>query len=154
MYTKSSIIFFKHPQKNYEILPWVMCSKYIQRINNTGQSYLEQWIKTRNYKQTNKKKAQLLRIIVNTAYLTYTSIKTKQRTFLVTQWFRICLPRQGMQVQALVRDLRSHILWSNKPAHPNYFARGPQLEIMCHNKRSPMTQWRPHVSQLRLNKAK
>ena len=33
----------------------------------------------------------------------------KIRTSLVVQWLRICLPMQGMWVQALVGELRSHM---------------------------------------------
>ena len=31
-------------------------------------------------------------------------------TSLVVQWFRLCLPMQGVRVQSLVRGLRSHML--------------------------------------------
>ena len=31
-------------------------------------------------------------------------------TSLVVQWFRLCLPMQGVRVQTLVRGLRSHML--------------------------------------------
>ena len=34
-------------------------------------------------------------------------------TSLVVQQLRICLPMQGMQVRSLVRELRSHMRWSN-----------------------------------------
>ena len=30
-------------------------------------------------------------------------------TSLVVQWLRFCLPMQGLQVQSLVRELRSHM---------------------------------------------
>ena len=33
-------------------------------------------------------------------------------TSLVVQWLRICLAMQGAQVQSLVGELRSHMLWS------------------------------------------
>ena len=33
-----------------------------------------------------------------------------QRTSLVIQWLKICLPMQGTWVRALVRELRSHII--------------------------------------------
>ena len=42
---------------------------------------------------------QLLRLIV--------------RTSLVVQWLRICLPMQGTQVQSLIQELKSHMLWGN-----------------------------------------
>ena len=29
--------------------------------------------------------------------------------FLVAQWLRLCLPRQGMQLQSLVGELRAHM---------------------------------------------
>ena len=31
----------------------------------------------------------------------------------VVQWLRICLPMQGMWVQSLISELRSHIHWGN-----------------------------------------
>ena len=34
-------------------------------------------------------------------------------TSLVVQWLRNHLPMQGMQVQSLVGELRSHMLWDN-----------------------------------------
>ena len=39
-------------------------------------------------------------------------------TFLVVQ-LRVRLPMQGTQVRSLVRELRSHRLWCNKPTHRN-----------------------------------
>ena len=33
-----------------------------------------------------------------------------QRTSLVIQWLKICLPMQGTWVRSLVRELRSHII--------------------------------------------
>ena len=39
-------------------------------------------------------------------------------------WLRICLPMQGMWVWSLVRELRSHTLWSN-------YTHVPQLERAC-----------------------
>ena len=42
-------------------------------------------------------------------------------TFLVVQWLRIHFPMQGMRVQSLVGELRSHMLQGNK-------AHAPQLE--------------------------
>ena len=49
-------------------------------------------------------------------------------TSLVVQWLRICLPTQGTQVQSLVRELRSHVLWSN-------WAQAPHLLSVPHNER-------------------
>ena len=34
-------------------------------------------------------------------------------TSLVVQWLKIRLPMQGTQVQSLVGELRSHMLWGN-----------------------------------------
>ena len=39
------------------------------------------------------------------------------RTSLVVQWLRLHLPMQGMQVQFLVRELRSHMPQAKKPKH-------------------------------------
>lgn len=36
-------------------------------------------------------------------------VKFPPLTYVVVQWFRICLATQEMQVQALVGELRSHI---------------------------------------------
>ena len=56
-------------------------------------------------------------------------------TSLAVQWLRICLPVQGMWVQSLVGELRSHIHGAGKPVCCNYWACKPQLEkLMCHNK--------------------
>ena len=38
-----------------------------------------------------------------------TKTKMNSGTSLVAQWLRICLPRQGMQVQSGVGELRSHM---------------------------------------------
>ena len=43
----------------------------------------------------------------------YTCKEIQEETSLVAQWLRICLPMQGMQVQYLVGELRSHVLWGN-----------------------------------------
>ena len=49
------------------------------------------------------------------------------QTFLVVQWLRIHLEMQGMWVQALVRELRSHVPQSNR-------ARLPQQKVpLCRN---------------------
>ena len=51
-------------------------------------------------------------------------------TSLVVQWLRICLPMQGMLVQSLVWELRSHMprAGATKPACHNWReARLPQL---------------------------
>jgi len=34
-------------------------------------------------------------------------------TSLVVQWLRMCLAMQGTQVQSLVGELRSYMLWGN-----------------------------------------
>ena len=43
----------------------------------------------------------------------YMCKEIQEETSLVAQWLRICLPMQGMQVQYLVRELRSHVLWGS-----------------------------------------
>ena len=45
---------------------------------------------------------------------------TVNGTSLVVQWLSICLPVQGMQVQSLVGELRSHMPWGMWPACHNY----------------------------------
>ena len=80
-------------------------------------------------------------------------IKNASRTSLVVQWLRICLPMQGTQVRALVREdptcrgaakPMSHHYWvcALEPASHNYWAHVPQLlkpvhlePVLC-NKRS------------------
>ena len=43
------------------------------------------------------------------------------RTSPVVQWLRICLPTEGMWVQSLVWELRSHMPWgATKPTRGNY----------------------------------
>ena len=65
--------------------------------------------------------------------------KLLPRTSLVIQWLRICLAMQGIPVQALVRELRSHIL------HPveQLSLYSTTRESMCHNERSHGMQLRP-----------
>ena len=41
------------------------------------------------------------------------SLKANTGTFLVVQWLGVHLPVQGVQVQALVEELRSHMPWGN-----------------------------------------
>ena len=60
------------------------------------------------------------------------------RTFLVVQWLKICLAIKGMWVWSLVRELRSHVLWSSS-------ARMPQL--LCHSERSHVSQWSPDTAK-------
>ena len=70
------------------------------------------------------------------------------RTSLVVQWLRICLLMQGMQVQSLVQELRSHI-WRvsetqapklQNSVHCNYRALVLQQEKpSCCHQRSPCT---------------
>ena len=88
-------------------------------------------------------------------------------TSLVAQWLRICLPVQGTQVRALVREDPTchratkpvrHNYWACalEPGSHNYWACVPQLlkparlEPMLHNKRSHHTTMKssPHLSQL------
>ena len=71
----------------------------------------------------------------------FTFLKTTLGTSLVVQWLRICLPMQGTQVRALVReDPTCH--GATKPMRHNYWPREPQLlkpahlEPMLCNKRS------------------
>ena len=62
-------------------------------------------------------------------------------------------PSKGMNVQHLVEDLRSHMLWGNKPVHHNSRARTLQLlspwalEPMLHNKRSACVAVKTQCSQ-------
>ena len=45
-------------------------------------------------------------------------INYQRRTPLVVQWLRLQVPVQGVQVQSLVRELRSHRAWGQKnPKH-------------------------------------
>ena len=37
--------------------------------------------------------------------------KEYEGTSLVVEWFRICVPMQGIQVQSVARELRSHTPW-------------------------------------------
>ena len=47
-------------------------------------------------------------------FLLYFSYKEPLKgTCLVVQWLRIHLPMQGMPVRSLIRELRSHMPWSN-----------------------------------------
>ena len=39
-------------------------------------------------------------------------------TSLAIQWLRIYLGMQGMQIQSLAGELRSHMLWSNQALTP------------------------------------
>ena len=52
-------------------------------------------------------------------------------TPLVVQWFRIYLAMQGMQVQILVGELRSHMLQLLSPCAP---------KLMHHNQRAWVLQ--------------
>ena len=51
-------------------------------------------------------------------------------TSLVVQWLRNCFAMQRKQVPSLVRELRSHMLQSNK-------AHEPQLESLCTTVKGP-----------------
>lgn len=50
--------------------------------------------------------------------------------FLIVQWLRTCLGMQGIWVQSLVGELRSHMRWSNQ-------ARAPQPESLCTETKDP-----------------
>ena len=62
--------------------------------------------------------------------------KKRRGTSLMVQWLRIHLPRLGMQVQPLVRDQRSHALWSNTPqsesVHPRKYPAW-HIDLTCHH---------------------
>ena len=47
--------------------------------------------------------------------------KVRLRTSLVVQWLRILLPMQGMWVQSLVRELRSHMCCALSLSHVQLF---------------------------------
>ena len=71
-------------------------------------------------------------------------------TFLVVRWLRFCLAMQGARVWSLVRDLRSHMLWSNVSLHivtTEPVCHSQRGHAMYHNKRSQMMQVRFHVPQ-------
>ena len=40
-------------------------------------------------------------------------LKNISQTSLVVHWLRLCLPKQGLQVLRLVKELRSHTPWGN-----------------------------------------
>ena len=63
------------------------------------------------------------------------------RTSLVVQWLRICLPMQGTWARSWVGELRSHILGGNQ-------AWGTISKPVSHNYRSPCrSPWRVHAPQ-------
>ena len=85
--------------------------------------------------------------------LFFSIIKMHARASLMAQWLRICLPMQGTQVRALVREDPTchratkpvrHNYWACtlEPASHNYWARVPQLlkptrlQPVLRNKRS------------------
>ena len=43
----------------------------------------------------------------------FSLLKITLGTSLVLQWLKICLPMQGMRVESLVRELRSHMPWGS-----------------------------------------
>ena len=49
-----------------------------------------------------------------------------QRTSLVIQWLKICLPMQGTWVRSLVRELRSHIIGKDSDTGKDWGRRGRQ----------------------------
>ena len=57
---------------------------------------------------------------------THTSIFSFKNFYLgpslVVQWLRICLPMQVTRVQSLIRELKSHIPWSNYLASHRFWA--------------------------------
>ena len=57
--------------------------------------------------------------------------KDRHGTSLVVQWLTIHLPVQGIQVRSLVQELRSHMLWSNKPMCRNYWSPGTLEPVLC-----------------------
>ena len=63
-------------------------------------------------------------------------LKSISGTSLVVQWLRIRLPMQGMRVQSLVRELRSH------HAAGQLSSRATTREPMCRNYRAHML-WSP-----------
>ena len=59
-------------------------------------------------------------------------------TSLVVQWLGIHLPVQGMQVQSLVRELRSqHSVGQLSPEHWNQRTHASQLEKPMHHNQNP-----------------
>ena len=76
------------------------------------------------------------------------------RTSLVVQWLRIQLAMQGMRVRFLIRELRSHMTWSNKAHTPQLLSPWATVrEAVCCNGKSHMMQQRSCVHQLRLKAA-
>ena len=65
-------------------------------------------------------------------------IITVVRTFLVVQWLKICLAIKGMWVWSLVRELRSHVLWSSSAWMP---------QLLGHSERSHVSQWSPDTTK-------
>ena len=69
----------------------------------------------------------------------------------MVQGLRIQLAMQETQVQSLIGELRSHILWGCWTRKLQIAA---TAEAVSHNERSYMTQQRSCVLQLRINIAK
>ena len=68
---------------------------------------------------------------------------------LVVQWLRICLPVQGMQVWALIRELGSHVLQGNQ-AWALRLLSLHALESVLHKPQLEKThalQWRPSTAK-------
>ena len=84
--------------------------------------------------------------------------KSMRRASLVVQWLRIRLAMQGIQVQSLVWESKSHMPRSTSSPRCNYWAPmlwSPQATARKHCSKKPFTtQWRPWVQQLRLHTAK
>ena len=75
-------------------------------------------------------------------------------TSLMVQWLRICLAMQRTWVQSLVGELRSHMPQSNSACVLQLLSPcTASRESVCRNERSPMTQGRSHMPQLRPNTA-
>jgi len=83
--------------------------------------------------------------------ITILSKKERIVISLVVQWLGICLAIQRARVQSLVEEVRSHMPWSNSlsPCTTTPEAHTPQLESVCHNGRSLMTQPRPDIAKER-----
>ena len=65
-------------------------------------------------------------------------------TVLVVKWLRIHPEIQEMQVQSLVRELRSHMLRATRCSYQGCM---PQLESLCTQGKSHMPQLRPDTAK-------
>ena len=80
----------------------------LERSPGGGHGNLLQYSCLENPKDRGAWLAKVHRVVKNQARLS-----THARLHLVVQWLRIPLAKQGTWVQLLVRELRSHVLWSN-----------------------------------------